>query len=414
MKHIRNDNNYNAMPGRCLYTLGVVFIYILGRNTPLPWVVSSENSSESMFAYTASIFGTDASRNSIFSLGLSSWVTSMIIMQLLSSLFRKPGRIISKSFVRRITLILTIIMAIIQSVNLLEQFTLREDAFPYMWQTELATVITLVGGVFAIIVMGESLSENGLAGNSALIMVNILTTFMDNLVKYLNEPQWTGITGWGIIQFGVIPVIYLIIIVFATVLFEKSEFRIPVYRVMINNDLADENYIAIKLNPAGTMPVMFAMTFFMIPYYIAEALLKIWQDQPALLAIKNVFSLDNYMGIIIYLLMAVLLNYGFSFITINPSELSKQFMESGDCIAGLRPGKETLRYIKKCILFCIVPSCIMQCSLVGLPLFAKAAYHSVSKAFQIPVTMIILTGIMLNAFEEIRVINNFRDYKDFL
>ncbi|MBP3783416.1 MAG: hypothetical protein J6I68_09230 [Butyrivibrio sp.] len=415
MKSIRLNNNKSTLPGKFLYTLAVVCIYLLGRNVPLPWIVSAtENSVDSLFAYTASILGTDAGQGSIFSLGISPYVTSMIIIQLLFALFRKPGIIISKVFMRRITLIITLFLAVIQSFSLLGQLTLREDAFPYMWQTAAATVITLIGGTFVIIFLSECITENGLAGTSALILVNILTTFMHNLLSYFNEPQWTDITDETVIFYGVLPAVYVVFIVFSTVLFEQSEFRIPVYRVMINNNLADENYIAIKLNPSGTMSVMFAMTFFMLPGYFVGALIKIWQEQPVLVAIQNVFNLNNYVGIAIYLMIVVLLNYSFSFIMLNPSELSKQFMEGGDCIAGLRPGKETLKYIKKCIRFCLVPSSIMQCVIVGIPLFIKAANGSDSKIFQMPITVIILTGILLKVFEEIRVIRNFRDYKAFL
>lgn len=415
MKREKNNNNKSTLPGRFLYTLAVVFIYLLGRNVSIPWIVAANDSSvDSMFAYTASIMGTDTSRGSIFSLGVSPWITSMIIMQIVSSLFRKPGRVISKAFMRRVSLIMTLFMAVIQAVSLLKQLTLKENAFPYMWQTELASVITLVGGTFVIIVLSEGVSENGIAGASAFILVNILTTFRNNLLSYANEPQWTDITDKSIIIYVVIPAVYSVIIVFATVLFEQSELRIPVYRVMINNDLADENYIAIKLNPAGPMPIMFAMTFFLLPYYLIGALLEIWHEQPVLITIRDAFDLNRFVGIILYLLMAILLNYAFSFITINPSDLSKQFMESGDCIAGMRPGKETQKYIKKCISFCLVPSNIMNCTLIGIPLFIKAAYHLDSKIFQMPITMILLTGIMLKIFEEIRVIRDFRDYKAFL
>ena len=414
LKHgIVNDNN-KVLLRKSLFTLVMVCIYILGRNIPMPWVVAVKNPADSMLAYTASVVGTDTSKGSVFSLGIGPWITSSIIIQLLGPMFRKSGRIISKAFTRRIILIMTVFMAVIQSITLLGQLTLRGDAFPYMWMTKVITVISLVGGLFVIIVLCENVTQNGIAGTSSFILVNILTTFRNNLISYLNEPQWSGITWQGIMLYVVAPSIYLIILVFATVLFERSELRIPVYRVMMNNDLADVTYIAIKRNPSGTMPIMFAMLFFMIPYYLIEALLKIWQEQPVLIAIKNAFSLNNFTGIIIYLLTAALLNYSFSFVTINPSELSKSFMETGDCIAGLRPGKETLKYIKKCIIVCVIPSCIMQCTLVGMPLFAKVAYQSSSKAYQMPLTAIILTGILLNVFEGIKVIRNFKDYKAFL
>ena len=211
MRRDRNNNNKSTLPGRFLYTLAVVCIYLLGRNVPIPWIVNATDSSvDSMFAYTASILGTDTSKGTIFALGISPWITSNIILQLLFSLFKKPGRTISKAFMRRIMLIMTLFMAIIQAITLMGQLTLREDAFPYMWQTRLATIITLIGGTFVIIVLGESISENGLAGTSAFILVNILTTFRNNLISYLNEPQWSDMTERTVILFGVIPVIYIL------------------------------------------------------------------------------------------------------------------------------------------------------------------------------------------------------------
>ena len=201
MKRVKDNNNYNVLPRKILYSVVMACIYILGRNVPLPWVVTTEKSVDSMFAYTASILGTDVSRGTIFSLGISPWITSMIIFQLLSSLFRNPGRRLSSAFRRRIILFMTLFMSIIQSITLMGEFTLRENVFPYMWQTQLATMISLIGGEFVIIVMSENINQNGIAGSSSLILVNILTTLRNNLISYLGEPQWSDLTSKGVILY---------------------------------------------------------------------------------------------------------------------------------------------------------------------------------------------------------------------
>ena len=401
---------------KLVVTFFLMLIYIIGRNLQIPWVVVEEEvvKQEALAEYVGNILGKDTSSGSIFALGIGPWITSMILMQLIGSVFKERTRVISTSFMRRITLLFTLVVASIQAavevgkMNLVNLTGLPDFLVPVI------TVMVLIGGSFIVIFIGETNASKGLAGTSALILVNILTGFRTNILAYAKEEQWANPNTRTVLLFGVLPGLYILAIIIVTTLFEKSEMRLPLNRIMIRNELSKDNYIAIKLNPAGTMPVMFAMTFFMIPYYLIEGLMALIGEVPWLLAASKVFRLDNYIGITIYLFTAILLTKGFSNILIDPSNMAKEFQESGDCIAGKRPGEETKRFLKRCIRYCSRRSAAMQCITVGLPLYISVFLQMDSKLFKMPMTMIILTGIILNILEEIRVLKGFKDYKPFL
>ena len=128
-----------------------------------------------------------------------------------------------------------------------------------------------------------------------------------------------------------------VFLVLITILFEKTELRFDIYRIMIHNELSDVGYMAVKLNPSGTMPVMFGMTFFLIPTYLVKGLLLLFPDSAALQWIADNMKLTSVPGVLVYMLVVVALTYGFSAIFIDAAKIAKQFKESGDCIAGVRP-----------------------------------------------------------------------------
>ena len=303
---------------KLVVTFFLMLIYIIGRNLQIPWVVVEEEvvKQEALAEYVGNILGKDTSSGSIFALGIGPWITSMILMQLIGSVFKERTRVISTSFMRRITLLFTLVVASIQAavevgkMNLVNLTGLPDFLVPVI------TVMVLIGGSFIVIFIGETNASKGLAGTSALILVNILTGFRTNILAYAKEEQWANPNTRTVLLFGVLPGLYILAIIIVTTLFEKSEMRLPLNRIMIRNELSKDNYIAIKLNPAGTMPVMFAMTFFMIPYYLIEGLMALIGEVPWLLAASKVFRLDNYIGITIYLFTAILLTKGFSNILI--------------------------------------------------------------------------------------------------
>ena len=124
--------------------------------------------------------------------------------------------------------------------------------------------------------------------------------------------------------------------------------------------------------------------------------------------------LDNLLGIGIFLILFFLLTLALAMVQINPSELAEQMMKGGDCIIGLRPGKETQDYLRKTVLCLSVFSSIVLGILIGLPLILKVIWGLPQELAMIPMSLMFIGGISRNIFLEIRVVNRLDSYQEVL
>ena len=397
------------------FSLFVVTVYLIGRNIPIPWIIPQQTiDPEKALDFTYVIeemMGKHTLSGSVLALGLGPYVSTMIFVQIIMALWnRGKSQGISGVLVRRITLSIAIVVGAIQAYVSSGSVTFKESVLP-LWILRLLTVITLVTGCFVVITLSEMNKEKGFGGMTALIMVNILTGLKSQLllvghvVMEEGKPDIPLILGFAFVA---------ALLVFLILLFETTELHLDVYRIMIHNELADQGYLAIKLNPSGTMPVMFAMTFFLIPTFAIKGLLLLFPSSGVLQTIDENMNLNSIPGVLLYLLVVVFLTYGFSSIFIDGTSIAKQFKESGDCIVGVRPGKFTERAVKHSIRFCCFFSALMQCACVGIPLLIGAYRQDPSKLYSAPMSIMILTGISLTLINEADVLIRFRDYKPFL
>ncbi len=401
---------------KLFFSLLLILIYLVGRGVPVPWVIPAEH--QDLFAMDLSsmigdMMGKDPSGGSVLALGLGPYMSTMIFVQIASSLTRKnnKNKKPAKKMIRRISISIAMVVAAVQGFVETAKMELRPDYFTGIPTSRILTVITLMAGVAVVIFLAETNTEKGLGGMSAFILVNVLTNArksMALIVMQMLEDKDQGLLMlMGLLGVG-------ILLVVQAVVFDYAEIRLKIYRIMIHNDLSDIGYLPIKLNPSGSMPVMFAMTFFLIPYYILAGLRLLFPGNRVLGIIVDNFQMSEVPGVIFYILVIIFLNFGFAAVFIDPKELAKNFREGGDCLVGVQPGEPTEKAIKYHLRFCCGVSAAVQCILVGVPLLLGAITHSQSKLNSMPMTMMILTGIALSVVREAQVLMEFRDYKKFL
>ncbi len=401
---------------KLFYSLLLILIYLVGRGVPVPWVIPAEH--QDFFAMDLSsmigdMMGKDPSGGSVLALGLGPYMSTMIFVQIASSLTRKnnKNKKPAKKLIRRISISIAMVVAAVQGFVETAKMELRPDYFTGIPTSRILTVITLVAGVAVVIFIAETNTEKGLGGMSAIILVNVLTNArksMALIVMQMLEDKDQGLLMlMGLIGLGIFFIVQAIV-------FDYAEIRLKIYRIMIHNDLSDIGYLPIKLNPSGSMPVMFAMTFFLIPYYILAGIRLLFPNNRVLGIIIDNFQMNEVPGVIFYILVIIFLNFGFSAVFIDPKELAKNFREGGDCLVGVQPGEPTEKAIKYHLRFCCGVSAATQCILVGVPLLLGAITHSQSKLNSMPMTMMILSGITLSVVREAQVLMEFRDYKKFL
>jgi preprotein translocase subunit SecY len=198
------------------------------------------------------------------------------------------------------------------------------------------------------------------------------------------------------------------------IVMETSEIRIPLQRISIHNIYADRNYLAFKLNPIGVMPVMFSSAFFMLPQIVLAGLIYLFPENLVLQLVKEQMTLTKPLGIATYILILYILTIGFSMVFINPSDLTEQFLKSGDSILGLHPGRDTKRYLIKVLLGLSFGSATIMALCLGVPMCLQMWDKMDNTLAMLPSSVMILTGIWCNLYQEIVSIKNMDAYQPFL
>lgn len=349
---------------RILITLIFILLFRLGTLITIPGVTVTNNDfagdTNSQFLSLLNIIGGGGLLTfSIFALGVTPYITASIIIQLLSAdvipyLTRlnkqgEKGRI----KIEKITRIVTIFIAIIQgfaivfamnSAGYIEQGTLFESE----WAMILFAVLIMVTGSMISIWIADEITMRGVGnGTSLLIATGIVARipykFENIWGLFINDDSFV-FTGFILFLF------YLavaILFVFLLSFFEISERRIPIQQTGkgLNLEEDKQTYLPLKINPAGVVPVIFASAIITLPPTIAQffpdSAFKEW-------VIIN-FSLTSALGLTLYGLLIIAFTYFYAQININPEETAKNFQKSSTFIVGIKPGKETEKYLARTV-----------------------------------------------------------------
>lgn len=385
---------------RLLFSLSIIFIFILGRNIPLPLVSFEGNTAYNNFLEAVtSITGGSWTQSSLFSLGLSPWMSSQIIWQFISRTEwyerKKVSQERSDIFLKTLTLLIALIQAI-ALVSIMD-LSLPKDASRLIeMQFRLSVIIMMMAGSFLLIWLANQNTENGLGGPAVIVVTSILLELPGQIIRYVA----TSNSNRSLIVLAFMFLYVFVLLVFA-VLFHNSERRIPINQVLINNQLQDKTYIPIRVNPAAGQPLMYAMSLMALPIYLIEAIMALFGENDFLLNLIKELSLSRPLGIINYLILIFLLTIGFSFVNYPPDDIAKGLKESGNYIHGLRPGIQTEIYIKRIVLIFALFSASYTCIVTGLPLIISLFTPLDQSMAFFPVRIIILVPLILNVIEEI-------------
>lgn len=399
---------------KLIYTCFVVLIYMLIRQIPLPWIVKGDDvlQESGILAFIGRTLGNETGSTSAFALGLMPWMTASIIIQLFHTSFRKEAKRNSAQRIRRLTLVLATGIAIYHGWKRIGdlEFQIPQSASLAFFKD--LTLVIFVAGAICVSELAEQNKKHGIGAFSVLVLVNILESASKTAVAYIiiMIPSIGKLQNLILIPWGC----GLIITVLLTILFECAEIRIPVNHVMIQNSLSEESYIAIKMNPSGTMPLMYVSTLFFLPYYLIQLLSVNNPDSSKYAAVLKGLDLESAQGICVFLLLLILLNVALSLVMVDPTQIADDMMKKGSYIENIRAGRETSQYIRKNVLFAAILSGILMAILSGIPLLVGAYSGVSSRLSMLPMTVMILTGIVLNVLEEIRTQKILEMYRPFL
>lgn len=388
---------------KLLFTALVLLLYLFGKNMPLYGIDLSAyvNRTLDTEALLIQAISGDVFRCSVFALGISPYMMSSILVQMVVACRSADAKArISPKKKNRVTLELTFVFALFQAL-----FRVRELAYAVTGaQLLLAQVVSateMVAGAMIILWLADQNKKYGVGGQTALIFVNIL----DGIAALLTECSPESL---------VIPLLVSFIVIIFMVVLENAEKRIPLQRISIHNIYADKNYLAIKLNPIGVMPVMFSTAFFMLPQLLVNGLAWLFPGQETILWWQENLVLANPLGVVVYIVILYGLTIGFSRVFLNPSEITEQFLKSGDSLVGIHAGRDTKKYLSRQITWISFFSATMISLCLGIPMALRLNGYMDESLTALPTSIMMLTGIWSNLYRETLAIRDMDAYEPFI
>ena len=388
---------------KLLYTALVLFIYLLGKNLPLYGIDLSAYANQTLDTATLLIqaISGDVYRRSVFALGISPYMMASILVQMVVAFRSADAKArISPKKKNYIMLELTLIFALFQAVLQVRNLSFAVTGQRLML-AQAVSVVEMIAGAMIILWLSEQNKKYGVGGQTALIFVNILEGIVAILTK-------------GSMESLVIPLLISLIVIMIMVILENAEKRIPVQRISIHNIYADKNYLAMKLNPIGVMPVMFSTAFFMLPQLLVTRLAWLFPGQETIIWWQENLVLTKPLGVIVYIVILYALTIGFSRVFLNPTETTEQFLKSGDSLAGIHAGRDTKRYLSRNITRISLFSATALSLCLSVPMVMQLNGYMDNSLSALPTSIMMLTGIWSNLYREVLSIRDMDAYEPFI
>ena len=393
----------HELGSRLLFTIMILTVYMVGRSLllyhidPAAYELAELDTQNIMI----SMISGDRYQYTLFALGIMPYITATLLIWIFMAVKGAEFRArFSPQKTERYTLIFMIFIAASFAISRADELVFKESALDPQVLRAIAVLEMTIGAII-IYRMAFLNKERGIGGQTPLILVNVL----DNLFSTIRRFPWEEISKLLVLCLVMAGVILIM---------ENVMIRIPVQRVSIHNVYAEKSYIAFKLDPIGVMPVMFAVSFFMIPQLIVRFLLILNEDNVTLKLINERMNLTNLSGAAIYLGIIFALNIIFSFIMLSPGEMAEQLQKGGDSIVGVYAGKRTKRYLRRKLLILSVFSGFVLCFLMGIPLNMSLRGEIPSDLALMPATAMILIGIICPLYQEVKAYGKFDSYSFFI
>ena len=409
---IKNIWKIEELRSRILYTLGLILIYRLGSHVVLPGVdpsmlkVLQDRASQGVLGILDMFSGGAFSRASVFALGIMPYISASIVVQLLGiavpyfQRLQKEGES-GRRRINQITRYLTILILVIQAPAYLTQ--IPSDAWvPGLSRTFLQTfsVIILTSGTMFIMWLGERITDKGIGnGISLIIMIGIIArmpfAFFTELTARLEKQ------GGGLVAL-LVELVFLFLVFVVSILLVQGTRRIPVQyakRIVGNKQYGGvRQYIPLKVNAAGVMPIIFAQAIVMLPLSFARY--GTGEKMSGFIAaFANPTSFwYNFMNAF----LIVIFTYFYTAITINPTQMAEDMKKNGGFIPGVKPGRKTAEFLDTVMSRITLPGSLFLALVAIMPAFAMMA--GVNRGFAYfygGTSLLIMVGVILDTLQQI-------------
>jgi len=409
---IRNIFKIEDLRARLIYTLAIVALYRLGKYVTLPGIDPSQlgalkaQPSQGLMGLLDMFSGGAFSQASVFALGIMPYISASIVVQLLGIVFPyfqklqkegESGRRKMNQYTRYLTVAILILQAPTYLVNLTSQLPASAFVLENGFFFKLSSTIILTAGTMFVMWLGERITDKGIGnGISLIIMIGIVARLPQNFIFEAG----TRMNGAGGPIGLIVEIVILFVIILGTILLVQGTRRVPVQyarRIVGNKQYGGvRQYIPLKVNAAGVMPIIFAQAIMMLPIIIAG-----YSNSSSgfVVAFSNMYG---FWYNLVTAILIILFTYFYTAITINPVQMAEDMKKNGGFIPGIKPGRKTVEFFDTIMSRITLPGSIFLALIAILP--AIAVKFSVTPQFAQffgGTSLLILVGVVLDTLQQI-------------
>lgn len=410
---------------RILFTLFAFLVYRLGSAITVPDVNTSDLvaglGDNSLFAMLNLLGGGGLEQFSIFALGVTPYITASIIIQLLSmdvipslTELSKNGATGRKKL-DQYTRYLAVIFAFVQSLSLIYGFSRTYTGLIIGGVTAakmlyIATIFT--AGTMFLVWIGDQISVKGIGNGISMVIMAGIVGRMPQQFTAAWDSLITSDVANGVLIFVLYVVVYLLIIVFVT-LINTAEYKIPIQYTSSSLTMAKTtkmNYLPLKVNSASVIPVIFASSIMMAPIQIAS----FFPTNDWIQTMNNWLGMSTWYSLVIYVLLILFFTFFYTDMQINPEKIAENLGKSGAYIPSVRPGKETEEYIKHVLNRITCLGAVALAFIAVMPHIMPLVWTDMPSSMALGGTgMIIVVGVAIETVKQIQGLITQKSYKKY-
>ena len=365
LKTLKNAFKVKEIRNKILFTLGVLLVYRLGAQISVPGINAhalTQISKTGLIPLLDTVSGGGLSNYSIFSMGVSPYITAQIIIQLLQMdivpkfvEWGKQGEV-GRRKLTQVTRYLTIALGVFQAIGITAGFqtlsAMKLVTAP-TWETYVTIGIILTGGTMLLTWMGEQITDKGIGnGVSMIIFAGIIARlpsgfyelYRDNITNNTASDRWQG---WLFLI--ALLVIIVLVVTFVTYV-QQANLKVPIQYTRRVAASGTQSYLPLKVNVAGVIPVIFASSLIVTPQTILMAFQGTHSGDTWYQVMNEIFSMQTTTGVVVYTVLIVLFTFFYAFVQVNPEKVAENLTKQGSYIVGVWPGKETEKYLSSVLI----------------------------------------------------------------
>lgn len=414
---------------KVVFTLGILFVFRLGAGIVIPYIdtsaITSAATSSGIFGIMNMLGGGTLEKFSLFSLGVSPYITSSIIIELLSmdvvpalTQWNKEGNT-GKKKKDKVTRVLTLALAIIQGGSLTYAFDKGYSilASSSIWTYVYVVVVMAAGSMFTMW-LGDQITIKGVGnGTSLLIFTGIVANLPNSFISSFKSMVTFGSTyktATSLAWYILFVLVYLAIVVF--VVFEEGAIRkIPIIYATNTQTVMhtkESTNLPIKINSSSVIPVIFAASVLAAP----RTIISFMKSTSTTQMIDNILNYQKPIGFVLYIVMIILFTFFYSNLQIDAKKISEDLKKSGGAIPGVRTGDDTKKYIGTVLNRVTVVGSLFLAIIASIPIIAPEIWKMTSNnALSLGGTgLIIVTGVALESVRAIKSMLTRREYHGYI